>query len=332
MRTIGGLARRLNHRGNLVSPSAPLGRPPSLMLHLGWQRPRERLYLRQSSRPGRRCWPSKVSSRMFSLDDRPYTLCDRISRRELMRIGGLNLLGLSLPALLAAQARAAPPAQRRPDLRPGQEHHLPLAARRAAAARDVRPQARRAAGDPRRRSSRSRPTCRASSSASCCRAPPRIADKLAVVRSMSTDDNTHDTSGYWVLTGYKYPGGQRREIKPSDWPYFGSVVKMLKPSERLPALSSVWIPDIMRLNDNVRPAGQTGRLPGRAVGPRPLRRRSLGRELPGRRLGLQSDISPLRLRKPAVAVRAGRPAPGRSRARRARFATSTTFARPPSAC
>jgi hypothetical protein len=32
---------------------------------------------------------------VFSLDDRPYSLCDRISRRELMRIGGLNLLGLS---------------------------------------------------------------------------------------------------------------------------------------------------------------------------------------------------------------------------------------------
>ena len=44
---------------------------------------------------------------MFSLDDRPYTLCDRISGRELMRIGGLNLLGLSLPALLAAESRAA---------------------------------------------------------------------------------------------------------------------------------------------------------------------------------------------------------------------------------
>jgi hypothetical protein len=32
---------------------------------------------------------------------------------------------------------------------------------------------------------------------------------------------------------------------------------MLKPSERLPALTSVWIPDVMRLNDNVTPAGQT---------------------------------------------------------------------------
>ncbi len=45
---------------------------------------------------------------MFSLFDRPYTLCDRITRRELMRIGGLNLLGLSLPALLAAPGAGRP--------------------------------------------------------------------------------------------------------------------------------------------------------------------------------------------------------------------------------
>ena len=44
---------------------------------------------------------------MFSLDARPYRLCDRISRRELMRIGGLNLLGATLPALLGASVRGA---------------------------------------------------------------------------------------------------------------------------------------------------------------------------------------------------------------------------------
>lgn len=84
------------------------------------------------------------------------------------------------------------------------------------------------------------------------------ADKLAVIRSLSTDDNNHDVSGYWVLTGYPYGPGSARQIKPNDWPYMGSVIKMLKPSERLPAMTSVWLPDMMRLNDNVTPAGQTG--------------------------------------------------------------------------
>ncbi|HMF14953.1 MAG TPA: DUF1501 domain-containing protein, partial [Gemmataceae bacterium] len=85
----------------------------------------------------------------------------------------------------------------------------------------------------------------------------RHADKLAVIRSLSTRDDNHDVSGYWLLTGYAYGPGSARQIKPTDWPYFGSIVKMLKPSQKLPALTSVWIPDVMRLNDNVTPAGQT---------------------------------------------------------------------------
>ncbi len=93
-----------------------------------------------------------------------------------------------------------------------------------------------------------------------CELLPRTAcraHKLAVVRSLATNDDNHDVSGYWVLTGYPYGPGSARQIKPNDWPYLGSIVKMLKPSERLPALTSVWIPDMMRLNDNVTPAGQT---------------------------------------------------------------------------
>lgn len=93
-----------------------------------------------------------------------------------------------------------------------------------------------------------------------CELLPRTAKhahELAVVRSLSTRDDNHDVSGYWLLTGYPYGPGSARAIKPSDWPYFGSVVKLLKPSEKLPALTTVWVPDVMRLNDNVTPAGQT---------------------------------------------------------------------------
>src|SRR4029077_9166935 len=85
----------------------------------------------------------------------------------------------------------------------------------------------------------------------------------AVVRSIATDDPNHDVSGYWVLAGYPYGPGGARQIKPRDWPYFGSIVKMFKPSELMPALTSVWIPDVMRLNDNVTPAGQTAGFLGR---------------------------------------------------------------------
>jgi hypothetical protein len=232
---------------------------------------------------------------MFSLEDRPYTLCDRISRRELLRVGGLNLLGLSLPALLQAQASGAvssgdPTFGRAKNiiylwLQGGPPQHETF---------DPKPDAPLEIRGPFKPISTNVPGIQ------FCELLPRtaaIADKLAVVRSMSTDDNTHDTSGYWVLTGNKYEAGSAREIKPSDWPYFGSVVKMLKPSKRVPALSSVWIPDIMRLNDNVRPAGQTGGFLGAQWDPDRFIGDPSDENYQVQGLGLQSDMSPLRLER-----------------------------------
>jgi len=94
-----------------------------------------------------------------------------------------------------------------------------------------------------------------------CELLPRtaaIVDKLAIVRSLCTHSDLHDASGYWVLTGYPYKGQQSRQItRSTDWPYLGSVLKILAPSPTLPSYTSVWLPDVMRLNDNVQPAGQT---------------------------------------------------------------------------
>lgn len=98
-----------------------------------------------------------------------------------------------------------------------------------------------------------------------CELLPRtaaMADKLAVIRSMSTDDNIHSSSGHWVLTGYKYQGPNARTIQKSDWPFYGSIIKRYMPSEAMPGLSSVVIPDYVRQNENVTPAGQLGGLMG----------------------------------------------------------------------
>jgi hypothetical protein len=123
----------------------------------------------------------------------------------------------------------------------------------------------------------------------------RHAHQLAIIRSLATRDDNHDVSGYWLLTGYPYGPGSARQIKPTDWPYFGSIVKMLKPSKQLPALTSVWIPDRMRLNDNVTPAGQTAGFlgtqwePERFVGDPVLP----NYQIDG--LGLNGDLTPVRL-------------------------------------
>lgn len=192
---------------------------------------------------------------MFSLHDRGTILCDGISRREWLRVGGLSVLGLSLPALLRAAERPAKVAHgatfgRAKNviflwLQGGPPQHETF---------DPKPDA------PAEIRGLFKPIATNVPGIRFCELLPRtarLADKLAIVRSLATNDDNHDVSGYWILTGYPYGRGSARQIKPTDWPYFGSLVKMLKPSERLPAMTSVWLPDLMRLNDNVRPAGQT---------------------------------------------------------------------------
>src|SRR5262245_35967700 len=212
---------------------------------------------------------------MYGLDDRPNRLCDGQSRREWLRVGGLSALGLGLGDLLrsgAAQAFAAPV-----DLALGRGLDGVTFGR----AKNVI-YLWLQGGPPQHETSHPKPDAPAEirgpfrpiatnvPGIHFCELLPRtarLADRLAVVRSIATDDPNHDVSAYWVLTGFPYGPGSARQIKPTDWPYFGSIVKMLKPSERLPALTSVWAPDLMRLNDNVTPAGQTAGFLGRTWEP-----------------------------------------------------------------
>ena len=206
---------------------------------------------------------------MFSIQDRPFQLCDGIRRRELLRVGGLALCGLNLPELIAAAHGALPSSGKASNdptfgrakniiflyLAGGPPQHETF---------DPKPEAPVEIRGPFHPISTNIPGIQ------FCELLPRTArqaDKLAIVRSMATDDNQHSSSGHWVLTGNKYSGPNARTIQETDWPYFGSVVKRLAPSEALPALSTVWIPDICRLNENVTPAGQTGGLMGRQWDP-----------------------------------------------------------------
>src|SRR5262245_19158291 len=201
---------------------------------------------------------------MLSIVDETTHPADRVSRREWLRIGGLGALGVSLADVLRA---AAPPAAQPGStprlagdlggtfgkaknvlflwLQGGPPQHETF---------DPKPDAPVDIRGPFKPIATNVPGVR------FCELLPATAPhaaQMAVIRSLSTRDDNHDVSGYWLLTGYAYGPGSARQIRPSDWPYFGSIVKMLKPSQKLPALSSVWIPDVMRLNDNVTPAGQT---------------------------------------------------------------------------
>lgn len=184
------------------------------------------------------------------------------TRREWLHVGGLNAIGLSLPQLMGRPARAAD--MMAPKLASGLGSSFGRAKNciflwlqggpPQHETFDPKPDAPVEIRGPFKPIATTVPGVR------FCELLPRTArhaHEMAVVRSLSTRDDNHDVSGYWLLTGYPYGPGSARQIKPTDWPYFGSVVKMLKPSTKMPALTTVWVPDMMRLNDNVTPAGQT---------------------------------------------------------------------------
>ena len=233
---------------------------------------------------------------MLSIHGPAARLCDRISRRELLRVGALGVGGLALPGLLAAREATAPgvlPTDKTFGraksviflyLCGGPPQHETF---------DPKPDAPADVRGPFGAISTNVPGIQ------FCELLPRtarIADRLAVVRSIATDDATHSSSGYWVLTGYKYQGPNPRTIQATDRPSLSSIVKKLRPSDRLPPLSCVWLPDRVRQNENVTPAGQTGGMLGRQWDPNLFTGdpSAADYEVPGLRL---SDLPPLELKR-----------------------------------
>ncbi|TXT29401.1 MAG: hypothetical protein FD138_2427 [Planctomycetota bacterium] len=161
-------------------------------------------------------------------------LCDGLTRRDWMRIGGLSLGGLSLPRLLRSQADADE-------------------SRRAGTAKSVIVLFN-TGGGPQHESWDPKPdgpsATRGDFGAIATRTPglfvgelmPRTAqltDKIAVIRTLVTGDNAHSTSGYQMLTGMPHIPLNRENAgpgKPNDWPSMNAVVQALRtPRGGLPA-------------------------------------------------------------------------------------------------
>ena len=231
---------------------------------------------------------------MFSVHDKSQNPTNNVNRRELLRIGGLGFAGLSLADLLQSKAQADSTETR--DRTFGQARNVIVLWMQGGPPQhetwDPKPNA------PVDIRGEFRPICTNVPGIQICELLPRTAaraDLLAVVRSMVTNNHVHSASGYHVLTGYSYRGSNARQITPNDWPYWGSVVKALKPSESLPAFSTVWLPDVMRLNENVQPAGQTAGILGPRFNPERIRWDPANPESQIAQFSLPPEISPVRL-------------------------------------
>lgn len=228
---------------------------------------------------------------MFSILGSPSRMCDRISRREMLRVGGIGLGGVTLADLLKPSARAAAG-----DGYFGQAKNVIFLWLQGGPPQhetfDPKPEAPVEVRGPFKPIATNVPGIQISELLPRTAA---MADKYAIVRSLVTGSNIHSASGYYVLTGYPYQGPNARQIRPTDWPYFGSIVKMLKPSEQLPAYSTVWLPDVMRLNDNVMPAGQTAGFLGTKWEPEKVVWDPAAAGAQIEKFRLQQDVSKLRL-------------------------------------
>jgi hypothetical protein len=150
---------------------------------------------------------------MLTIPGRPYRLCDRLSRRSFLRIGGLAMGGLSLPHVLRAQAQSGvtgshkavimvflsggPPHQDMVDLKPDAPAEI---------RGEFKPIPTRVPG------------------IDVCELLPRIADRmdrLAVIRSVVGSEGAH--AAFQCMTGR--PSNRQPQ---GGWPSLGSTVARLQ--------------------------------------------------------------------------------------------------------
>jgi hypothetical protein len=195
---------------------------------------------------------------MLSIDGPRLRTCQGVSRRELLRVGGLGVLGLALPDLLRGQARAAPTRDRHPTfgraksclivfLNGGCSHHDTF---------DMKPDA------PEEIRGEFKPISSNVPGSRVCEHLPLLSrhfDKFTVVRSVSHRDNNHPSAVYWMVTGHEYPRASNlsEHISREDHPHLGSALTAVEGKKDRAVPPFVTVPEYIAVNGPIR-AGQHG--------------------------------------------------------------------------
>ncbi len=225
---------------------------------------------------------------MWSILGKGPRLCDGLTRREWLRVGGLSAFGLSLPALLSARAAATtgrakscivlfhlggPPQHETWDPKPN-------------APAEIRGEFK--------------PTATNVPGIQVGELMPRTArlmDKICILRGMATDDNAHSSSGYWMLTGVPHQPTNAENSTPgapNDWPCTAAIVQRLRPGDGgLPA--SIVLPEHIWNTGGIVWPGQDAGFLGRSADPWSILCDPNARDfaIPG--LAPPTDVPPLRL-------------------------------------
>jgi hypothetical protein len=203
-------------------------------------------------------------------------LCDpglTMNRRDLLRVGGSGLLGLSLGAMFQLQARAAQPGERSGGpgwgkaknvimmFLQGGPSHIDLWDPKENVPDNVR--------------SVFAPIATKIPGVKFTEMLPKLAqvnDKFTMIRSMSYTPNglfNHTAAIYQLMTGYTTdkvsPSGQLEPPDPRDFPNFGSQLVRIKPPT-VPMLPFVMLPRPLQESNVVGKGGSAGFL-GKAFDP-----------------------------------------------------------------
>ena len=185
-------------------------------------------------------------------------LCDGLTRREVLRVGGLGLAGLTLPNLL--KARASPSRARAKSciqlfMWGGPSQHETF---------DLKPHA------PDGVRGQFQPIATNVPGIRICEHVPRLArmaDRYAIVRSVTHTGVNHGTSAYHMLTGHiHFAPGTLRHPTPNDFPSIGCAVSRFGRQPRdLPAY--VALPSVLHDGDGGEVPGQGPGVLGQAYAP-----------------------------------------------------------------
>ncbi len=167
---------------------------------------------------------------MLTLPGTTGRLCEGLTRREWLRAGGISSLGLLLPDLLRHRAEGGAVVPKSSSF--GRAKSCILVFLFGAPAHqdiwDLKPDA------PSEVRGEFRPIASRVPGILVGEHIPRtaaVADRLAIVRSVSHPDNTHTVAMHYMLTGHRHAEPNTNpQNKPSDFPTFGAVLRYLRPS------------------------------------------------------------------------------------------------------
>jgi hypothetical protein len=223
---------------------------------------------------------------MLSIHNPGHALCDGLTRREWLRIGGTGLAGLTLPDLLRARSAGregkakacivfgcigGPPQHETWDPKPD-------------APAEIRGEFK--------------PIATSVPGIQVGELMPRTAalmNRICALRAVVTNDNAHSSSGYYMLTGepHRPPNVESARVgAPNNYPGLGAVVRSLRPGGGLPA--AVTLPEHIWNDGNFPWPGQDGGLLGRRADPWLILCDPSARDFGVSGLALPDDVPPLR--------------------------------------